>query len=117
MRDQGIYEILRGGKVCGKITNQHEDGFKYVHLGSYKCSAPWAEHARNWTTGGILSHVTLARYIICANMFRWNGEKPDRCPCTSLTPNKGINLPGCYVQGTNRGTYRVITEDGVPMWC
>ena len=115
LRGHGLCEILHGLEACNETNYRH--GFKYVHLGACEGHMPWAVGARSGTTSASCLKwyrpETLPVQACSAGMV----TSPDQMACVALIFNKGMYLPGWFSQGIYGGTYRVITEDGQPMWC
>ena len=111
LRKEGVCEILRGLGVCGE-TKDRTWAFEYIHLQTCKGQLPWLRRMMNWTRGAS-----------CQTWYRTEARPRSRCPtgmvtapdgwaCVALIPTKGLYLPGWY-----HSYYRVIMEDGQPMWC
>ena len=106
-------ELLHRAGHCDE-TGEHQ-GSTFAHLGECQGPAPWAVGRSNWTEyppclswlpfEAIIGQSRCPAGILCS---------PGGWACATLTPNKGLYLPGFYAATSE---FRVITEEFKPVWC
>ena len=112
--NSGTCELLPVHGQCEKETQENDDS-TFVHLADCREVVPWVVPRRNWSADSVC--LKWRRVDAFSGMYSCYEDiliSPSDKACASIIPNKGMYLPGWYVNGR---PFRTVAEDVKPLQC